>query len=459
MHKNWKPVIDRLNSGVNPESILEELYYGVEIEFSDAGDLGREECPYDEDSAAESLNDQGADLLAHLFGESDNSAYRVYREMLRHSSLEDIIDSCTRHSWSTLVDNELEAMRENWECNGDSGEFRDVSGWEHCEDGTSGIVQEYKTSHPCRYAEMRTRIQRLFDEAGSFHVPKNGSCHVHVSLPGVKHQTNTSDGDTSYLHCCILYELSQCAGLIPECVYDRIDHDSHWFELNEGPNTKYTAVRFHPQGSIEFRLFGHCNSTSEAMECVKVAGIAFLRGYARYFAKAYEIKDVREFRDAFKDAIEQRQPMLSSLIQTFMPMADILCASVSRVYGNCEESAVSQGILNWVDEYRNPWQTDSELLWSAPQNYVCELRNGQRITLAYCESDGGYFYDSSLSEEQEGYAYGPSVNGLSCWQDSEDANDIIRFRLRTISSASTVSPMVDMVSAMSQEGVSCVQSI
>ena len=129
------------------EQVVKSLWYGIEIEFADCGDLGgeKQECPYDDDDAESSLNngDPVETLVAHLAGSSSRDAYAIAREILDNLSLEDAIEGCTRFSWSSVVQSELDSMCENWEPDSDDdGEFRDVSGWEHCDDGTSGIVRE-----------------------------------------------------------------------------------------------------------------------------------------------------------------------------------------------------------------------------------------------------------------------------------------------------------------------------
>jgi hypothetical protein len=300
------------------ENVVKSLWYGIEIEFADCGDLGggeKQECPYDEDDAESSLNngDPVETLVAHLAGNSSRDSYAISREILDNLSLEDAINGCTRHSWSNVVQSELDSMCENWEPDsGGDGEFRDVSGWEHCEDGTSGIVREYKTDEPINLTEMVERINDLMNEAGACDVPLNGSCHVHVSVPNAKHTAS----DKSYLHCCILYELSQFVPFFPRRLMDRLrSSHSSYFHLDGQPTTKYTAVSFHHQGSVEFRLFGGLTDPDHIADCVRWAGLAFLRGYARFHRGDYAINDIQTFRTAFKTAVLDGKAMSRTLIQ------------------------------------------------------------------------------------------------------------------------------------------------
>ena len=459
MHKNWQSIVSALECGERSvEDVLASLNYGIEIEFSELGGLsGPGECPYEESDAEERLNDNAIDTLANVFGEHHASAYSVYRQMLRCTDLETIVESCSPHSWSSLVDDELDSMRESWESEDENGYF-EVDGWSHCPDGTASIEQEYKTDHPCNLEQMTERVKTLFRIAGGdAHVPLDGSCHVHVSVPGVSHRTNTSDGDNSYLHCCILYELAAQAENIPRCVYDRIDNDSHWFCLDGGPNEKYTAVRFHPQGSIEFRLFGHTNSARDALQCVHIAGTAFLRGYLRYFSKQYDIEDVSEFRDKFKAAIESGEPMSSDDIAPYMPMTGVLSA-MCNVYDQLDEifsrSRLSAGHGEWVSSYQHPWLTDFDMLWNDPAQYECELRDGGIIRLRPHTTDDGLlvFIPASAGESDDVYAYGPAMNGPVIWSDtSPHSQDIMRFRNVTPSTddGTIVSPAVNIIAGMS----------
>ena len=306
--------VSRLDRGESVEDVASDLWYGVEIEFADAGDLGvPDDCPYDEDFAEESLNESALYVLAsRLPGGDTQQGRRIAGGILDNMSLEEAINGCTEFHWSDLVEWELESLQDGWE--GDGGSFDDVSGWEHCEDGTSGIVQEYKTDSPRSLNTTVERLHRLFDRAGDdCEVPNNGSCHVHVSIPGCEHMAS----ENSRLHACILFELSQLVGEFPSKLWGRINsqYEDRFFALNEQCQSKFTAVHCHSQGTWEFRLFGGLDDADDCATCVSIAGRAMLAGYARFRAGNYAIENIGEFREAFREAILAEKPMPVSAIE------------------------------------------------------------------------------------------------------------------------------------------------
>ena len=281
---------------------IDDLNYGVEIEFSDAGNLLNEGSPaYDEDAAESALNDNAEDWLESYL----NCGHQVARELLRHGSLEDFVDGFTRYSWSDMVTSEMEAMNEN--CESSEG-FDDVMGWDHEDDATRGIVQEYQ-SHVGNFETTCARVASLFAAAGNRRdVPLNGSCHIHVSVPGSQHSAT----DQSLLHCCLIYELSQQIDLFPSIVRERMADigAQMYFKTNALPTTKFSAVHIHQQGSWEFRLFGGMREKSDIETCLAIAGRAFLAGYRRFIAGDFTISNPGEFRQRFADAMAAGIPMM-----------------------------------------------------------------------------------------------------------------------------------------------------
>lgn len=325
--------VSRLDSE-SLEDVAAELLYGVEIEFADAGELQNrreEDCPYDEDDAISRLEDNAAETLAsHLRGGYSNTGYDIAMGILDNLSLEEAIDSCTRYSWSSLVSDELDMMADNWEPTELSeDDFGDVIGWEHCEDGTCGIVQEYKTDSPGILADITKRIHRLFCEAGeSAIVPEDGSCHVHVSIPGCHHQAS----ENSALHACILYELSQLVDEFPESLWDRIQSrtEERFFSLGGACQQKYTAVHCHSQGTWEFRLFGGLDDPDDCSTCVSIAGRAVLAAYTRFRDGNYRIPDINRFRSRFSTHIKNREKVPPNEIQTVVNPFDHIADGVSN---------------------------------------------------------------------------------------------------------------------------------
>jgi len=275
---------------------IEELNYGIEIEFSNAGNLANESGPqYDEDDAESSLNDNAVDWIENFLGCTSSIA----RELMRHGSLEDFINGFTRYSWSSFVSDELDSMNENSDS---EPAYDDIDGWNHEEDATSGIVQEYQ-SKVGTLSKTMERVQWLFKCAGSeCKVPLNGSCHIHVSIPGSAHSATNE----SALHCCLLYELSQHIKEFPEAVIERLNsaRARAYFEFSARCTQKFSAIHMHHQGTWEFRLFGHMDDPADIETCLNIAGKAFLSGYKRFASESYSIPSAAEFRNHFSECME-----------------------------------------------------------------------------------------------------------------------------------------------------------
>ena len=282
---------------------IDDLNYGVEIEFSDAGNLFREGvAPYDEDSAEEMLNENAQDWIENHLGCGAQAA----RELLRHGSLQEFIDGFTRYSWSNMVSNEMDSLNES--CESSVEGYEDVRGWDHEEDGTRGIVQEYQ-SHVGNLETTCARVSELFAESGNQRkVPLNGSCHIHVSVPGSRHEAT----DQSLLHCCLIYELSQQIDSFPAIVRERMDDIGAqvYFRLDALPTTKFSAVHIHQQGTWEFRIFGGMSELAPITTCLAIAGRAFLAGYRRFLSGEYTILDPSDFRNRFAQAMAAGVQML-----------------------------------------------------------------------------------------------------------------------------------------------------
>jgi hypothetical protein len=421
------------------DSVAASLHYGVEIEFSDCDELGSgvSSCPYTDDDAVNSLeSDATQTLVNYLPGGGDRVVYDIARQILANTDLENAIETCTRFSWSSVVQAELDSMIDNWE--GDDSEgFLDVDGWEHCEDGTSGIVQEYKTDGPLCLTAIIERVNDLMNTAGSPTVPLNGSCHVHVSVPGAKHTAS----DKSLLHCCILYELSQFVPEFPTRLYKRLEssHQSY-FSLDGLPTQKYSAVSFHHQGSVEFRLFGHLTDPDEINDCIRWAGLAFLRGYNRFRCGKYAVKDVAAFRTAFKTAVHAHRTMVLSDIQfdacTFIAEAVGTAFSDDADDGTFAQT-MSEAFSQYVRRYRpiDPgyeWHNalvDSAMFRDAveyPEKYEFMRRDG---TIVVCSIRGGGLHRRLLDRETD-YVFYTNVWGYSFNADLPDRNDLVLIRNR-----------------------------
>jgi len=285
------------------------LTFGVEIEFSDAGDLYERE-PNREAIASRIRSEWDSDpvefLGNHLPNHGVGDLTNVCEWLLEHhnNSLTRIIDEYTETSLRCILDDEIDSVIDNrdvqdneWDGEG----FVDLDGWDNCDDATRDIVREYQTSGGVSYDRLEKLVSKLFRYSGECVVPKNGSCHTHVQISGVKHSVTFN----SVLHCAILYALSQQLDSIPESCKRRIltrDIERQYFCLEESPCTKFTAIQCHNQGTWEFRLFGHVNNTEDVMQCVRIAGESIIQGYKLY-REGFDVHDVKQFRKLFAEYV------------------------------------------------------------------------------------------------------------------------------------------------------------
>lgn len=314
--RTLKKSIENVLSMDTRYAIENKLRFGVEIEFSDVGELripgGIDESSIrrrviDNHDSTDLINDVARRLESHGFPAHHMRIVAGWLFEEDGCDCESFADAHHPGGWESYVDDLVTYAIENDDIEDDEREdtYDDVAGWRNCEDGTNGIVQEYKTAHPETYHDLSNLVDRLFNAAGRYcTVPTNGSCHIHVSFPDTKHTCEK----LSVLHSCILFSLSQLVPYFPARLWDRLlDTDcSRYFNFDYPPTDKYSAVHIHSQGTWEFRLFGHMRTTEDVMECVNIAGRAIMNGYRLYAAGA-NVKDVVWMRDEFKEAIENRR--------------------------------------------------------------------------------------------------------------------------------------------------------
>ena len=303
-----------LASADENELVKSGLHYGVEIEFSNAGDLANVQVVTDEQCREHVHNVHIQERLVDLWSRDRRfrciytiniwdahiqTALRAIADIVDSNSgldYEDSVNQLTSGDYNTLVSNANDTLVSELE----SDSFDSVCGWENKEDSTSGIVQEYATETPTDYNGLEEHVRTLFRRAGgNRNVPSNGSNHIHVSIPGVRHQVSQD----SKLHCCILFELAKLCGEsdFPERLLCRWVNHENYFNFEANPGTKFSAVHCHPQGSWEFRLWGGMSCTSDIMHVVEISGLAIVRGYKRYYAGDYRVDNVVEYRHLFAD--------------------------------------------------------------------------------------------------------------------------------------------------------------
>jgi len=263
-------------------------------------------------------------------------------------------------------------------------EWGEVYGWNHCEDGTSGIVQEYQTDRPCDLPQIFTRVDNLLN-GQSWSIPTDGSCHVHVSIPGMFHRLSPN----SRLGQCILAELfsAELVATFPKSLYDRWENGMRYFYPTAYHNSKFTALHSHSQGSLEFRMFGHCQSRAEIKKCIELAGIAFVRGYRRFLAGQFVAESIEQFRQ--KIAICMREEGSTYNEPSPYTVLEFIGGGTTHDdYANCDSDCDAISRVYDVFQPHRQIISDDCLLWNNGRIYrVYRVCNG------FIEDYSGNTYD------------------------------------------------------------------
>jgi hypothetical protein len=338
------------------------LHYGIEMEFAKCTGLQGEVRTREEWEEVFADNFQEW-LLDAIPGMSAQTA-KFFANNL-YGDVETFVDKFTPWQYTNVLDEFIEQNRS------DEEDFADVSGWEHSEDATEGIVREYRTEEPNKFYDTLDYVSHLLDQAGEWEIPHNGSCHVHISVPGMRHSLT----EASALHCCILWELSQLRSLFPSCLEERFRENERYFKFDASPGTKFSCVHSHPQGSIEFRLWGAAKSVHDVEWFLKISAAAFLLGYLRFAQRRYndelghDMRAIKLFRSQFRSAILEENPLEESEIfktpeacereiwetiaggicygGEFPPVVDsaaLTCARISRCFGEFPPFCLNRSI-------------------------------------------------------------------------------------------------------------------
>ena len=366
---------------------VELLKYGIEIEFSKCPGLINE--PEDEDTIRQRAMECMADDMTetarvainrHIINglpchnrDVANAVARIAESLANAaSSLEDLYAALD-------LSNDLDDDADQYASNNGMNEntdatFDDVTGWTHCDDGTPGILQEYQLDGPMYYHDAVLCVDRLFDSASlrydGHHVPVNGSCHIHISLDGVKHTV----ADDSMLHACIVWALFDMYDSFPECVQERMcsNNANRYFMPHYPPHTKFSAVHNHRLGTFEFRLFGHVNDTETVERCMQIAASAFIRGYYMFKCGQQNIgsnimnpdtQDITAWRVKLLEHFEQcnngcnvvnrvfANPELCPMVYNSWKanMYDVFANTIGSGYGMACDAEFSDMWERWID--------------------------------------------------------------------------------------------------------------
>ena len=323
----------------------EDLDYGLEIEFERCDGLTTErprECW--EELFEENLEDW---LYVNVPGMTRQVASYFCRNM--YGSVEDFIQQYTSADYNTEI--------ERLESKNSSDDFAEVDGWKTTEESTTGIIVEYATEDGSGFRDTIERVNTLFNDAGNFVIPYNGSCHVHLNFRGMEHNLS----ENSALHGCILWELSQLQELFPSCLKSRFElYEHRYFCFDATAQQKMTCVRSHPQGTLEFRLWGAADDTEDVERFLEISCAAFLLGYLRFSEGRYDREIFRDcdksklFRSQFGDSMLSGNPLEECEINPFPGCTDVwgglLPIFASSLARGGEYPEIEERVIN----YRSP---------------------------------------------------------------------------------------------------------
>lgn len=323
----------------------EELDYGVEIEFERCDGLSNKRSrAHWEELFEENLEDW---LYVNVPGISRQAANYFCRNM--HGSVENFIQQFTSADYET----EIERLEEQYS----SDDFADVNGWKTTEESTNGIIAEYVTEDGSGFRDTMERVITLFHDAGDFVIPYNGSCHVHINFRGMEHNLS----ENSALHGCILWELSQLQELFPSCLKSRFELFEHKYFCFDGTSQqKMTCVRSHPQGTLEFRLWGAADDTEDVERFLEISCAAFLLGYLRFSEGRYN-KEIfwdydksKLFRSQFRDSMLSGNPLEECEIVPFPGCTDVWGGMLFTIASGLAFGGQYPDIEEHVVNYRSP---------------------------------------------------------------------------------------------------------
>jgi hypothetical protein len=144
----------------------------------------------------------------------------------------------------------------------------------HVEVGSDSSVRggEVRTIGALTPQDFMTAAKALFDDH-DFEIDTGCSFHIHLSVPGVKHQYGKVL--QAEMQAFILANQDR----LPDGVRDRLKSDAIRFCKFQLDSDKMRAIHGHPQKTWEFRLFGNVEKTVDAWRCLLLAIDALRHAY------------------------------------------------------------------------------------------------------------------------------------------------------------------------------------
>lgn len=128
-----------------------------------------------------------------------------------------------------------------------------------------------------------------------YYTDKNCSAHIHVKLGDISHFYGKG-----VLHRALMEYILFNLHLLPNEVQARLHEGGNRHIRPQLRDKKFSWVRFHPQGTIEFRLFGNVSCEESLTRCVEFAVDALAYAYRiRKIRKRMSSRRLKEEIDAY----------------------------------------------------------------------------------------------------------------------------------------------------------------
>lgn len=227
--------------------------FELETQWSDVGD---EE--FDEDGFSQAVNDRvdseiGGDL-AHVLDMRCNRAIRDQVRMALYDYYSDNDDLRTEFYSTEKPESPHELVA--------VGTDGSVSGW------------EFRTVGGLKYQQFIDATDAVF---GVDHtIDTRCSFHIHLSIPGVEHRYGVN------IQRAVAEFFALNVSRLPLSVQERLKHAAINSYINHltGKEQKYCFLRFHPQGTWEFRCIGNVHNEIDAQICLDFCIDALAYAYA-----------------------------------------------------------------------------------------------------------------------------------------------------------------------------------
>lgn len=163
------------------------------------------------------------------------------------------------------------------------------------EEDQSVSGREIRTDKGETYDDLMTLSSEIFEaiEASNHYIDSDCSCHLHIQLGDIKHYFG--DGN---LQGAMMEYFAFNLDRLPASVKKRLEGGGNRWINPYLSHDKFRWVHFHPQGTIEFRLFGNIDNQEDLKVCIELALESLAYGYQVRFGdyeRALKNIDIEDF--------------------------------------------------------------------------------------------------------------------------------------------------------------------